>query len=366
MALNSSEGEVPGADERKGEEVGGDDVIASRPSDHTSKRVTVVAEDLRVRYRVTRTDRAQREGLLGRLIPDRKQQVSVAALRGISFSACAGEFVGVIGRNGSGKSTLLRVLSGLEPPSSGSVLTAASPMRLGVNAALIADLTGAQNIRLGGLAQGLTPDEVDAMMDEVIDLSALGDAIDLPMRTYSSGMGARLKFAISLMKKPEILMIDEALSTGDASFADRARVAMNGLLERSGTVFLVSHAAQTIETMCSRAIWLDRGRMVLDGDAVEVARKYRWFAHNLAQGQDEVADGLLRDAIAEGEAQKADVSGEGGSAEPVTAGALSAGARGKRRRIEALDDPDPFRKIFTEDSPRRKFPASAGDRRSRD
>src|SRR5699024_8412039 len=236
--------------------------------------LTVVAHNIRVRYKVLRTDRAPRKNLLGKL--RRKQMVSVAAVRGTSFTARAGEFLGLIGRNGPGKSTLLRVLAGLEPPSSGSVMTSSSPMLLGVNAALIPDLTGAQNIRLGALAMGLTPQQADEVFDQVVELSALGDAIDLPMRTYSSGMGSRLKFAISLAADPSILMIDEALATGDATFMERSQRAMDSMLGNAGTVFLVNHAAQTIENMCSRAIWMERGQVVLDGDAVEVARKYRW------------------------------------------------------------------------------------------
>ena len=190
--------------------------------------LTVVAHNLRVRYKVMRTDRTPRKDLVSKL--RRKQMVSVAALRGVSFTARSGEFIGIIGRNGSGKSTLLRVLAGLEPPSSGTVLTSANPMLLGVNAALIPDLTGAQNVKLGALAMGLTPQQADDVFDDVVELSALGDAIDLPMRTYSSGMGSRLKFAISLAANPSILMIDEALATGDATFAERSKRAMDTML----------------------------------------------------------------------------------------------------------------------------------------
>lgn len=312
--------------------------------------LTVVAHNLRVRYKVMRTDRSERKDLLGKL--QRKRKVSVAAIRGVSFTARSGEFIGIIGRNGSGKSTLLRILAGLEPPSSGTVLTSANPMLLGVNAALIPDLTGAQNVKLGALAMGLTPDQADAVFDDVVELSALGDAIDLPMRTYSSGMGSRLKFAISLAAEPSILMIDEALATGDATFAERSKRAMDSLLERAGTVFLVNHAAQTIENMCSRAIWMERGQVVLDGDAVEVARKYRWFAHNLAQGNDEKAAGLLRDAMEEGEEQRREAEL---LAPPAPAARDPRTSRG--RRDEAVEfEPDPFMKIFNRDPEARPFP----------
>lgn len=312
--------------------------------------LTVVADNLRVRYKVMRTDRAPRKDIIDKL--RRKQLVSVAALRGVSFTARSGEFIGIIGRNGSGKSTLLRVLAGLEPPNSGTVLTSANPMLLGVNAALIPDLTGAQNVKLGTLAMGLTPQQADDVFDEVVELSALGDAIDLPMRTYSSGMGSRLKFAISLAANPSILMIDEALATGDATFAERSKRAMDSMLEKAGTVFLVNHAAQTIENMCSRAIWMERGQVVLDGDAVEVARKYRWFAHNLAQGDEEKAAGLLRDAMAEGEEQRRSTD------LVVPSNGRAAGKSGRRARNTPELEPDPFMKIFSRDSELRAFPTA--------
>ena len=318
----------------------------------TDSPLTVVAHNLRVRYKVLRTGREPRKDLIGKL--RRKEMVSVAALRGISFTARSGEFIGIIGRNGSGKSTLLRVLAGLEPPSSGTVMTSASPMLLGVNAALIPDLTGAENVKLGALAMGLSPQQADEIFDEVVELSALGDAIDLPMRTYSSGMGSRLKFAISLAADPSILMIDEALATGDATFAERSKRAMDGMLEKAGTVFLVNHAAQTIENMCSRAIWLERGQVVLDGDAVEVAQKYRWFAHNLAQGEEEKAAGLLRDAMQEGEEQRR------ASALLTTPTATTAPERSRQDPRAATPElePDPFMKIFSQDSEARPFPKS--------
>lgn len=307
--------------------------------------VTVVARSLRMRYKVPRTDRGPRRGLRGRL--SRSHMVSVSALRGVSFTVRSGEFVGIIGRNGSGKSTLLRTLAGLEAPSSGTVLTSARPVLLGVSAALMPELTGAQNVTLGALAMGLTPERASEVFDEVVELSALGEAIDLPMRTYSSGMSARLKFAISLAADPSILMIDEALATGDATFAERSKRAMDQLLGQAGTVFLVNHAAQTIESMCSRAIWMERGQVVRDGDAVEVARAYRWFAHNLAQGNDEKAAGLLRDALAAGEEERraAQLGLEPPAPEP---------APGDEPEFE----PDPFTRLYdnTTEAPRKPFP----------
>ncbi len=334
----------------------GEDNRGTGPADERwhapeSSPVTVVAHDVRMRYRAMRTDRTPRTGLLGKFT--RKQMVNVAALRGVSFTARSGEFVGIIGRNGSGKSTLLRALAGLESPSSGTVLTSARPVLLGVSAALIPELTGAQNVKLGALAMGLTPARAEEIFEQVVELSALGEAIDLPMKTYSSGMGSRLKFAISLAADPSILMIDEALATGDATFAERSKNAMDKLLENAGTVFLVNHAAQTIEKMCSRAIWMERGRMVMDGDAVEVARKYRWFAHNLAQGNEEKAAGLLRDAVLEGESQRR-------AAQLFPAADLEPATAKRTRDVAPEFEPDPFTKAYDRSTPsvKKPFPAT--------
>ncbi|MDJ1370953.1 ABC transporter ATP-binding protein [Gulosibacter molinativorax] len=236
-----------------------------------------------------------------------RQKSSFLALRGISFAAREGEFIGLIGRNGSGKSSLLRVLAGTEPPTKGLVVTSSKPQLLGVSAALMPDLSGDENIQLGLLAMGMTPAQARERRKSVIELADIGESIRRPMRTYSSGMGARLRFAISVAAEPQILMIDEALATGDASFLERSKQAMNRMLQKTGTVFLVSHAAQTVEEMCSRAIWLDTGKIVADGPAVEVARSYRWYAHNLAQGKTETAAKLLRNATQSLEERRANL-----------------------------------------------------------
>lgn len=251
--------------------------------------ITVFADDVHLHYQV-RASGSKRKGFGFR------RTRSVKALRGISLAVREGEFVGLVGRNGSGKSSLLRVLAGLEPPSQGLVLTSAQPQLLGVSAALLPELSGEENIRLGLLAMGFSPDVVEEKRGEVAVLSNLDESLRMPMRTYSSGMAARLRFAISVAAKPEILMIDEALSTGDAAFMERSRRAMDQMIASAGTVFLVSHVAQQIEEMCTRAVWLDRGRVIADGPAGDIARAYRWFAHNLAQGNNEKAEQLLASA----------------------------------------------------------------------
>lgn len=312
------------------------------PPEHSP--LAVVAHQVTMRYKVPRADRTPRRGLAQKLTA-RRHLVSVSAVRGVDMAAREGEFIGIIGRNGSGKSTLLRMLAGVEPPTSGTVLASARPQLLGVSAALIGDLTGAENIKLGFLALGMSPEQAEEHFGKAAELSALGDAIDLPMRTYSSGMSSRLKFAISVMAEPKILMIDEALSTGDAAFAERSKKKMDDLLERAGTVFMVNHAPRTIENVCSRVIWMEKGRIVMDGDTKEVSKKYRTFAYFLAQERPEEAAAHLEDCILEGSAQRVDARLT--AAEP---------AGGPAPSDPPELEPDPFAQIFELEMGKRTFP----------
>src|SRR5699024_580501 len=146
---------------------------------------------------------------------------------------------------------------------------------LGVNAALVPALTGAKNIMIGGLALGLTPDQVHERFDDIVEFSGIGDFINLPMKAYSSGMAARLRFAISTAAVPDILMIDEALATGDAAFRTRSRAKIDQIREHAGTVLLVSHSTKSIVRLCDRAIWIDQGAKVADGPSREVVAEYK-------------------------------------------------------------------------------------------
>jgi teichoic acid transport system ATP-binding protein len=199
----------------------------------------------------------------------------VHAVRGISFVAHEGESIGIVGRNGAGKSTLLRAIAGLMPYSEGAVYAAGQCALLGVNAALLTALTGERNIMLGGLALGLTRAEVRQRFDSIVEFAGIGEFVHLPMNAYSSGMASRLRFAISTSKVPDILMIDEALSTGDAEFQRRSRDKILEVQEQAGTVFLVSHSAKAVEAMCERALWLEKGELVMDGPAAEVLAAYK-------------------------------------------------------------------------------------------
>ncbi|UQS32692.1 ABC transporter ATP-binding protein [Streptomyces fradiae] len=210
----------------------------------------------------------------GRAVPATR---TVHAVKGVSFAAYKGEAIGLIGSNGSGKSTLLKAVAGLLPPSRGHVYTQGQPSLLGVNAALMGDLTGERNIVLGGLAMGMTREEVAERYQRIVEFSGIndkGDFVSLPMRTYSSGMGARLRFSIAAARSHDVLLIDEALATGDAAFRRRSQERINELRAEAGTVFLVSHSNATIRETCDRAIWLESGRVLMDGPSDEVVTAY--------------------------------------------------------------------------------------------
>lgn len=198
----------------------------------------------------------------------------VRAVQDVSFVARKGESIGVVGTNGSGKSTLLRAVAGLIPPSAGRVWVSDRPSLLGVNPILMNQLSGEKNIYLGAQALGLSRAQVAERFDEIVDFAGIGDAVYLPMRTYSSGMAARLRFAISTALTPEVLLIDEALATGDSDFRERSARRIDAIREQAGTVFLVSHSSSTILDMCDRALWMHRSRLVMDGPVDEVVAAY--------------------------------------------------------------------------------------------
>lgn len=199
----------------------------------------------------------------------------VHAVKDVSFVVNAGETVGIIGRNGSGKSTMLRAVAGLITPSGGSVWVRGRPALLGVNAVMMSSLTGERNVMLGGLAAGLTRRQIKEKMSDIVEFSGIGDFVNLPMSALSSGMAARLRFAISTVTVPDVLMIDEALATGDADFQERSRARIKEIRESAGTVFLVTHSSKAVLDTCDRALWMDKGHLIMDGPAKEVVEAYR-------------------------------------------------------------------------------------------
>ena len=197
------------------------------------------------------------------------------ALEDVSFTVERGETLGLIGRNGAGKSTLLKVISGILKPTEGSVVTHGNmvPM-LELGSGFDFDLTGRENIFLNGAILGYSEEFLKEKYDEIVDFSELGEFINVPIRNYSSGMLARLAFSIATVVKPDILIVDEILSVGDAQFQEKSRARMMELMGGGTTVLFVSHSIEQIREMCNRILWLEHGQRKMLGKADEVCDAY--------------------------------------------------------------------------------------------
>ena len=240
--------------------------------------LAVKVDDLCITYRTTfeRTPTLQQALVRFWLGPRAVREVE--AIKNVSFDVRTGTAMGIIGSNGAGKSTLMRAMAGILPPTSGSIEVwgrASTLLALGVG--FNKNLSGRENIILGGLAAGLSRREVEERAEEVAEWTELGDFIDMPMRTYSSGMSARVEFSVAVHMKPDILMIDEALSTGDAHFREKANNKMAELRDSARAMFLVSHGLGSIKEMCNEVIWLDRGALMMRGEPDDVVKAYLKF-----------------------------------------------------------------------------------------
>lgn len=201
------------------------------------------------------------------------------AVRDISFDVKKGEILGVIGKNGSGKSTTLRAIAGIFSPDGGSIeLCTNSIALLSIGIGFQKKLTGRENIVLSGLLLGYSAEQMETKMQDIIDFSELGKFIDMPVRTYSSGMFSKLSFAITAILEPEIMLIDEVLSVGDAKFKKKSGAKMQELIsDENRTVVIVSHNNETIRSLCDRVLWLHEGEMKMIGTPDEVLPIYNKF-----------------------------------------------------------------------------------------
>ena len=263
----------------------------------------VVVDRVKMTYKVPSSierSTSTRKGIRGSLrkLLGRENLVTVSALKELSLVVERGESVGIIGRNGSGKSTLMKLISGQAAPTDGAVYASSTPVLLGVHAALVPDLSGDQNVVLGCLAMGMDMDQIEAQFYSIVELSGHESDIYLHMNSYYSGMDSRLRFSIAAAVNPEILLVDEALNTGDAQFNDRSKARMDELRAQAGCVFIVSHSLDTIRNMCTRVIWLDKGELIMDGSSEETTNLYQEFSSNLSKGNNITAARIRDEARA--------------------------------------------------------------------
>jgi lipopolysaccharide transport system ATP-binding protein len=200
------------------------------------------------------------------------------ALQDISLTIAHGEVVGIVGQNGSGKSTLLQLICGTLTPTSGKIqVNGRIAALLELGAGFNPEYTGRENVYMNAAILGFTPSEIEGRLEHIIEFSGIRDFIDQPVKTYSSGMFVRLAFSVAINVDPDILIIDEALSVGDGAFSRKSFDRIMQLRDAGKTILFCSHSMFQIESLCSRAIWLDRGKMIADGDAAKVVTDYQIF-----------------------------------------------------------------------------------------
>ena len=218
------------------------------------------------------------QGSAGRIGRDANDRVIIEALRDISLSLAAGDRVALIGANGAGKTTLLRAIAGIYEPAEGRLTTRGriSPM-FDINLGIDTDLSGFDNIRLRALLLGLTPAEIERRLPEIVEFTELGDYLDMPVRTYSSGMILRLSFAVATCFEPEILLMDEWILAGDAHFMTKAEARVRSFIERASVMVLASHNLELCSRWCTSGVWLDQGSVREVGPIDHVVKRYQDF-----------------------------------------------------------------------------------------
>ena len=240
--------------------------------------LSIQVENVSVTYRTSLESAPTLKNTVLKLGRREKVVREIKALKNVSFEVPEGQVLGVVGANGAGKSTLMRTVAGILPPNSGRVEVhgrVSTLLALGVG--FNRKMTGRQNVVLGGLAAGLTREQLAAKYEEIVAFAELEEFMDMPMRTYSSGMYGRLAFAVAVTMEPEILLIDEALSVGDARFRKKSFRKMRELCGENRTILLVSHALGSIKELCDQAIWIHKGELRMWDDPDSVVDAYTEF-----------------------------------------------------------------------------------------
>ncbi|CAA9510248.1 MAG: ABC transporter, ATP-binding protein [uncultured Solirubrobacterales bacterium] len=239
---------------------------------------SIRVENLSVTYRTSFEKRPTLKSTVTRMGRGERTVREIEALQDVSFEVPRGAVLGLVGANGAGKSTLVRTVAGILPPTAGRVEVdgrVSTLLALGVG--FNRNITGRENVVLGGLAAGLTRDELAEKYDEIAAFAELGEFMDLPMRTYSSGMYGRLAFSVAVHMDPDILLIDEALSVGDARFKRKSFEKMRELCAEARTIVLVTHALGSVRDLCNQAIWLNKGRLAMCDEPDKVVEAYTRF-----------------------------------------------------------------------------------------
>lgn len=235
----------------------------------------IEVSDVTMRFRLNNDKILSLKEFVTTALRGKLQYNDFTALEHVSFEVKKGETLGLIGRNGAGKSTMLKVISGILKPTEGSVTCRGNvvPM-LELGSGFDFDLTGRENIFLNGAILGYSKEFLHEKYDEIVEFSELGQFIEVPIRNYSSGMLARLAFSIATVVNPEILIVDEILSVGDAAFQEKSKKRMLELMGGGTTVLFVSHSLEQIREMCNRVVWLEHGNVKMVGAAAEVCDVY--------------------------------------------------------------------------------------------
>lgn len=235
----------------------------------------ITVKDLRIRYKSVQAY-SIKKSLLRLKGVDAK---TYEAVRGVSFEVKQGEILGITGKNGSGKSTMLRALANIFSADEGSIdLHGHSVSLLAIGVGFKPELSGRENIMLSGMLLGFSEKEIMERMDEIIEFAGLGSFIDMPVRTYSSGMHSKLAFSITAVLETDIMLIDEVLSVGDEKFKKKSYAKMKSLIsQRNRTVVIVSHNLKTLEDLCDRVMWMHEGEIVKIGEPKAVLKEYREF-----------------------------------------------------------------------------------------